>query len=301
MKLKAYFAQFDSKEVRNAYLFLLPILIVIIMFVFIPVVNTFINSLYHDISHMPPKRFVGFRNYSRLLQNKDFLSALVFTMQVTIVAVALEAVIGMVFALLLNEEFKGRGGLRTVILIPWAIPTIVSAKMWQFMYDYQYGVLNWFLRNIGILSDRINWIGTANAAFWAIIIAELWKTAPFIVIIVLSGLQAIPRDLYKQAKIDGCGMFRTFWKITLPLVWPVLMISLIFRTIDTLRIFDLVYALTGGGPSGSTETLSTLGYSRFIAAANFGMGSTTAIVTFIVAFAIALVYIKVGKFSEGLK
>lgn len=299
MKLKAYFGQFDNKEMRNAYLFLLPILVVIIMFVFIPVVNTFINSLYHDISHMPPTRFVGFRNYSRLLRNEDFWSAMGFTMLVTITAVAFEAVIGMVFALLLNEEFKFRGVLRTVILIPWAIPTIVSAKMWQFMYDFQYGILNWLLMRIGM--ERVNWIGTADAAFWAIIIAELWKTTPFIVIIVLSGLQAIPRDLYKQAKIDGCGMFRTFWKITLPLVWPVLMISLIFRTIDTLRIFDLVYALTGGGPAGSTETLSTLGYSRFIAAANFGMGSTTAIVTFIVAFAIALVYIKVGKFSQGLK
>jgi multiple sugar transport system permease protein len=294
---KHIFQQYDKREVGIAYLYLLPGLLIIIAFVLAPVIGTFINSLYRDISYAPLE-FVGFSNYADALTNPDFWSAFRFTLLFTIASVALEAVFGMAFALVLNDKYPLRGLLRTVILIPWAIPTIISAKTWQFMYDYSYGLFNWLFLNTGLADEKINFIGNATTAFWSLVFTDVWKTTPFMVIILLAGLQAIPEDVYKQAKIDGSGMFRSFWKITLPLVRPVLAITLIFRTIDALRIFDLVYALTGGGPASTTETLSMIGYKYFVSDGDFGMGSTISIITFIVAFLITLLYVRVGNFGK---
>lgn len=298
--LKSIFKQYEKREVRNAYLFLLPILFVIFAFIFIPVIGTLVNSFYRDITYEEGTPFVGFENYVKILTNPDFWSSFGFTMLFTITAVLFETALGLIFALILNEAFFGRGALRTVILIPWAIPTIVSAKIWKLTYNYQGGILNYLAVAMGLSPDKIDWIGTGVNAFWSLMLADVWKTTPFVVIILLAGLQAIPTDIYKQAKIDGAGMLKSFFSITLPLIKPVLTITLIFRTVDTLRIFDIVYALTGGGPAGSTETLSSFGY-KYFANAEFGMGSTISIITFIIAFIIAIVYVKAGKFGESFK
>ncbi len=289
------FKQYNLREMRNAYIYLTPLLAVIFIFVFIPVAGTFVNSLYKDITFMPPREFVGLSNYGKAFGLPNFWGALRFTMLFTFTTVAFEAVFGMAFAVLLNEPYKGRGTFRTIVLIPWAIPTIISARLWQFIYNFEYGILNYLLINTGLASENVDWIGNATSAFWSICITDIWKTTPFITIILLAGLQAIPLNLYKQGKIDGCPMFKRFSKITLPLVRGVLAISLIFRTIDAIRIFDLVYALTGGGPSNSTETLSLIGY-KYFANGNYGMGSTVSIITFIIGFTLSIIYIKaVGK------
>ncbi len=296
MRIKELIHQYDKREIRNAYLFLFPAVMVIITFVLIPVIGTFWGSLFRDVTYLP-KRFIGLQNYASILTDVDFWRALRFTVLFTLVAVVLETFFGMLFALLLNESFKGRGFLRAVILIPWAIPTIVSAKVWKLIFDYSYGVLNYLFILFGFSSDKINWLGTSFAAFWSLIIAEVWKTTPFVVIILLAGLQAIPQDIYKQATIDGAGMFKRFRTITIKLIQPVLIIALVFRTIDSLRIFDLVYVLTGGGPGSSTKTLSVLGFEMYINDL-FGMGSAVSVVTFGVVFVITLVYLKVGRFQE---
>ena len=294
-----FLQQYEKGGVRTAWIFIAPLLLIVGVFVLLPVLGTFYTSLFLDVSYLP-EQFVGLRNYIDLLSSPDFWQALRFTLAYTVAAVTLEAFFGVMFALLLNEAFPGRGLLRVVILIPWAIPTIVSARTWQLIYEYTYGVMNYLVVNSGLVSERINWMGTEFGAFWALVFADVWKTTPFVVLILLAGLQAIPEDIYQQAKVDGAGLFRRFYKITLPLLMPVLVISLIFRTIDSLRMFDLVYVLTGGGPGGSTRTLSYLGFEAF-ANDNFGMGSTVSVVTFIVAFAITLVYLRAGKFSEQLK
>jgi multiple sugar transport system permease protein len=286
-------------EMRTAYLFLVPLLAIVGFFILLPVLGTFYNSLFLDVSWISP-RFLGFANYTQVLANPEFWQALRFTLLYTLAAVTLEAFLGLVFALLLNESFPGRGLLRVAILIPWAIPTIVSAKIWKLMYEYTYGILNFLVVGLGLSAEKINWLGTSFSAFWALVIADVWKTTPFVVLILLAGLQAIPEDLYKQAIIDGAGMWRRFRAVTLPLVWPVLVIALIFRTIDSLRMFDLVYVLTGGGPGGATKTLSFLGFESF-ANDNFGVGSTISVITFLIALAITVVYIRVGRFSESLK
>ena len=299
MALNNFLQNYEKKEVKIAWLFLAPLLLVVGIFILLPVIGTFINSLFLDVSYLP-KQFVGLQNYLKLLNSPDFWQAFRFTLAYAVAAVFFEAFFGVIFALLLNEAFPGRGILRVIILIPWAIPTIVSARTWQLIYEYTYGVMNFLVMNLRLAPERINWMGTETGAFWALVFADVWKTTPFVVLILLAGLQAIPEDLYKQAKVDGAGLFRRFYKITLPLLKPVLVISLIFRTIDSLRMFDLVYVLTGGGPGGSTRTLSYLGFEAF-ANDNFGMGSTVSVITFIIAFAITLIYLRAGKFSEQLK
>jgi len=298
-KAKTVFARYEAREVRGAYLFLAPALLAIVLFVLVPVVGTFWTSFHRDVSYLP-REFVGLSNYVSLLGNTRFWWAFVFTLLFTVVAVSLEAVFGLLFALLLHQSFPGRGWLRTAILVPWAIPTIVSAKVWKLIFDYTYGVLNYLVAGIGLADDRINWLGTAATAFWSLIIAEVWKTTPFMVIILLAGLQAIPEDIHRQARVDGARMVRRFVSMTLPLLRPVLVIALIFRTIDSLRIFDLVYVLTGGGPGGGTTTLSLLGYEYFTSD-RFGIGSAVSLVTFAVAMAVTVVYIRMGRFRRSIE
>lgn len=294
-----FLQNYEKGEVRTASFFLAPLLLIVGIFILLPVLGTFYNSFFLDVSFLP-KQFVGLKNYTRLLSSPDFWQSLRFTLAYTIAAVSLEAVFGVAFALLLNEVFVGRTVLRVVILIPWAIPTIVSARTWQLIYEYTYGLMNFLVMNLGIAPERINWMGTEFGAFWALVFADVWKTTPFVVLILLAGLQAIPEDLYQQAKVDGAGLFRRFYKITLPMLKPVLVIAMIFRTIDSLRMFDLVYVLTGGGPGGSTRTLSYLGFEAF-ANDSFGLGSTVSVITFLLSLAITLIYLRAGKFSEQLK
>lgn len=291
--------RFSRNDMRTAGVFLLPALLVAVLFVLVPVLGTFWNSLFRDVSYLP-RTFIGFKEYADLFTREDFLRALRFTLAFTVVAVFFEAVLGIGFALLLNELFPGRGVLRTIILIPWAIPTIVSAKVWKLIFDYSYGVLNYLVVTTGISDGRINWLGTPLAAFWSLIIAEVWKTTPFMVILVLAGLQAVSPDIYKQARIDGASLWRRFVSITLPLIRPVVVIALVFRTIDSLRVFDLTYVLTGGGPGGTTKTLSMLGFEYYANDA-FGTGSAISVATFLIVLVITLVYIRVGKIGEAVR
>ncbi len=291
--------RYAKTDLRTAALFLLPTLLVVALFVMVPVLGTFWNSLFRDVSYLP-RSFVGLSEYASLISREDFLRALRFTLAFTVVAVFFEAVFGIGFALLLNEVFPGRGILRTLILIPWAIPTIVSAKVWKLIFDYSYGVLNFLATTLGFADARINWLGTPLAAFWALIVAEVWKTTPFMVILVLAGLQAISPDIYKQARIDGASLWRRFTLITLPLIRPVVVIALVFRTIDSLRVFDLTYVLTGGGPGGTTKTLSMVGFEYYANDA-FGTGSAISVATFLIVFLITLVYIRVGKIGESIQ
>lgn len=291
--------RYEKREVVSAYLFLLPALLAVLLFVLAPVIGTLWTSFFRDVSYLP-REFIGFENYRTVLTNRQFWHAVWFTLAFTVVAVAGEAVFGLAFAVLLHQRFRGRGILRTVILVPWAIPTIVSAKVWKLIFEYTYGVLNFIVTNFGFSDAKVNWLGTTFNAFWALIIAEVWKTTPFVVIILLAGLQAVPEDIYSQARIDGARMMRRFWTMTLPLLRPVLVIALVFRTIDSLRIFDLVFVLTGGGPGGGTTTLSMLGYEYFTND-RFGLGSTISLLTFAVAMAVTILYIKVGRFRQSLE
>lgn len=264
------------------------------MFMLFPVLGTFFNSLWKDVTFLP-KKFIGLQNYLRLFQDKQFVGSLFFTLAFTISSVFFEMVLGIIMALIINEKFKLRGLLRGIILLPWAIPSIIGARIWQLIYQYEYGPANFFW--IKLFHHPINWLGTSTGAFFSLLMADVWRTTPFVAIILLAGLQTIPEEIYKQAKVDGTNMFSRFFKITLPLMKPLLLVALLFRTIDALRVFDIIYIITNGGPGGATSSLSLYGYKYFLLG-DFGYGSTVSVILFFIALGMALIYLKIGKYRE---
>lgn len=289
-----------ATESYLAYMLLAPVIILIGSLILVPVIGTFIGSFYRDVTFLPPVKFIGFVNYKRLLSDVHFLQSTLFTVLFTVVAVFFETVLGMFYALVINEEFRLRGLMRAVVLIPWAIPTIISAKTWSLIYNFNYGLLNYILTHLHLSNHPVNWLGTPISAFFSIVIADVWKTTPFMAILFLAGLQSIPKELYEAAEVDGASLSKQFFKITLPLLRPVIVIALVFRTIDSLRIFDLIYVLTGGGPGGATSSISIYGFNLYILG-DFGYGSAVSVFTFLLILLFTVSYLKVGRFNEGLK
>ncbi len=286
-----------AKGLWGIYGFILPLFLFIFGFILFPVVGTFWTSLFRDVAFLP-KRFLGLANYIRLLKDPNFWRSARFTLLFTFGSVALEVALGTIFALLLNEKLPLRGWLRAAVLIPWAIPIAISARVWELGYNYNYGLANYLFLKLGICSGPINWLGSGTGAFLSLLLADIWKTTPFVTIILLAGLQAIPEELYQQAKVDGTNFYQRFIKITLPLLRPVLLVAILFRTIDALRIFDLVYVLTHGGPGGMTTSLSLYGY-KFFLSSDFGYGSAVSVACFLIAFSLSILYLRVGKFGRN--
>ncbi|WP_363320933.1 sugar ABC transporter permease [Mahella sp.] len=269
-----------------------PALLCILLIAIYPVFRTFSLSLTDMKMQFPNMaKYIGLDNYISLLQNDRFWSATYNTLFFTVVSVALELVIGFVMALIMNMPFKGRGLVRAAVLVPWAVPTTISATMWKFMYHDQFGVINDILFRMGFIDQYQSWLGSTSSALWCAIIADVWKTAPFMGLLLLAGLQTIPAELYEAATVDGASKVKQFFRVTLPLVMPTMLVALIFRTLDAFRVFDLIFVLTGGGPGNSTETLSMYAYTTLFRNLNFGMGSAIAVLIFIFIFLISLVYI----------
>jgi multiple sugar transport system permease protein len=285
-----------KKEFKQAFLFVTPLVIFIFFFILLPICGTFWTSLWQDVTFIS-KKFIGLENYLRLLNDQHFWQSTCFTLLFPLISVFLEMIFGMIFAIVLNETFRFRGILRGISLIPWAIPSIIGARIWQLIYRYDYGLANIFLKMLGIQS--INWLGSPVGAFSALILADVWRTTPFVAIILLAGLQTVPHDIYDQAKIDGSNFVQRFFRITLPLIKPIIIIALLFRTIDAIRVFDLIYIITGGGPGGVTTSLSLYGY-KFFLLGDFGYGSTVSVILFLISFVIALIYIKVGRIRTSI-
>lgn len=199
----------------------------------------------------------------------------------------------------LNESFPFRGLLRACILIPWAIPAVISGRIFELIYNYHYGLANFLLRQAGLTEFPVNWLGSSPGAFFALVAADVWKTTPFVAIILLAGLSGIPEELYRQARVDGASLPQRFFRITLPLLRPVLLVALLFRTIDALRIFDVIYVLTGGGPGGFTTSLSLYGYEYFLAG-DFGYGSAVSFVLFLLALSLSIVYVRLSGYRKEI-
>jgi len=209
--------EYTLKEIKEASLFLLPLFTFILLFIFIPVLGTFITSLFKDVSFLE-KEFILFSNYQRLISDSRFWQAFRFTLLFIAVSVFLEIVLGLWLALILNMKIPLRGVLRACILIPWVVPAAVSARTWELIYNYHYGLANFFALSLGLSNQPINWLGTNMGAFLSLVMADVWKTTPFVVIILLAGLQAIPQELYAQARVDRANFLQIFYKVTLPLL-----------------------------------------------------------------------------------
>jgi multiple sugar transport system permease protein len=240
------------------------------------------------------RRFVALDNYAFLVHDPRFWSALGNTAYFAVVAVTLELLVGLAFALLLDGAVPGRGLLRASILVPWAIPTVVSAKLWAWLFNPDYGLVT------HALGGGVDVLGTPGRAMHAAILVDAWKTTPFVTLLLLAGLKTIPEDVYRAAEVDGASRLRVFRSITLPLLAPTIVLTLVFRTLDAFRVFDAIYVLTEGGPANTTETLSIYAYKTLMRAGDFGYGSTLAVATFLCVMAISVGYLRLlGRGAAG--
>lgn len=266
--------------------FVLPALLLLFFVTVYPVIYVVYLSMQRRLIIFDVSQFIGADNFLFMMRDERFWNALKNTLYFTAVSVPLEILLGLGIAVLIHRHFRFKGFARAIILIPWAVPTVVSAKMWEWIYNADFGILN------HLLGANINWLGDPLWAIHAAIVMDVWKTTPFAVILISAGLQVIPVDLQQAARIDGAGAWQVFWKITLPLLSPVILVVFIFRTLDAFRVFDAVYVLTGGGPANTTETLSIYAYKVLFQTLQFGYGSALSLFIFCSVGCISIFYIK---------
>jgi len=277
---------------RTGLLILIPALALVTFILVMPVVQTLLLSVARNTtSVLQSFDFAGWANYERLLNTPRFLTAVRNTLVFTAVTVPLELVLGVILALLLNRQLPGRWLVRMAILLPWALPTALTALMWRWMFNGEFGLFNALLQGGGLIEGRINWLGSIPLAMASMMAVSVWKTSSFVALLLLAGLQAIPRDVYEAAEVDGASAWRRFWSITLPLLRPAILVALLLRTMDALRAFELPFNLTDGGPLTSTETLSLYAYRLIFQYVNFNLGAAAMVLQFVIIMAIALVYV----------
>lgn len=289
------FRQTDRRYSDSAWglLFVAPALTLVCVFALMPILAAGWLGLHRHLPIFDIREFVGLANYIRLAEDGRFWSACGTTLYFTTVSVTAELALGLGLALLFDHGAR-HGGLawsRALILIPWAIPTVVSARMWEWLYHGEYGLLNYLLVRTGLVAEPVNWLGDPNWAIHGAILMDVWKTTPFAALLLLAGLQAIPRELCLAAQVDGASAWTIFRRIRLPLLLPIIVIVLIFRTMDAFRVFDAVYVLTGGGPGNSTETLSIYAYKTLFQTLQFGYGSALGTAMFFVVLVLTLGYV----------
>jgi trehalose/maltose transport system permease protein len=278
------------RRARLAWLLVLPLLTTLAVVALWPLGRTVWFSLTDAVLFdLGAAAYVGLDNYGLLLTDPEWWRSVWNTLLFTAVSVTLEVVLGFAIALTLDARFRGRGALRAAVLIPWAIPTVVSAKMWAWMFHDVYGVLNEILMGLGILSAPVAWTASPDLAMAALIAVDVWKTTPFVALLLLAGLQMLPRDCYEAARVDGAPALTVFFKITLPLMKPALAVAVIFRILDAMRIFDLVYVLTG--TTQQTMTMAVYARQRLIDFQDFGLGSAASTLLFLVIAMVTVIYL----------
>jgi ABC-type sugar transport system permease subunit len=293
----------EAAESRLAWLFVLPALVTIVCVAAFPILWTFWESLHlHDL-RMPwlGMPFVGWENYGEALADARAWSALGHTLAFTIMTVALELVFGLVLALGLDRKMRARGALRTAALLPWAVPTVVAALIWRFMFESPGGLADVALVRVGILTTPPTWFADPVAAWLPIVLADVWKTTPFVALLLLAGLQQIDPAVHEAAALDGAGPIRQLVDVTLPLLAPTLAVALVFRGLDAFRVFDVIYVLTGGGPGTATESISLYAFAVLFRDLRVGYGSALSMIVFAVSFVLALTWIRLLGAAREVK
>lgn len=285
----------ETNDRRLGYLLVAPVVILLLAITGYPLVYNIWNSFHFDnLSYANlPHKFVGWANFSAMFGSSQWVAALERTLVFTAVTIVFDMVVGLALALMMHRPFRGRGFLRAAILVPWAMPTVVSAMLWKTMFDPSAGFVDYILSAFHPAWSSIAWLGASVWRSWvAIFIADSWKNIPFVAILLLAGLQVIPNEVYEAARVDGASWWQSFRKITLPMLKPALSVALIFRTLQALLVFDVIYIMTGGGPGNSTETLSFLNYNTFIINTDFGLGGAMSIALVVLALVVSFIYVR---------
>ena len=284
----------EIRDARLAWLLMTPALVLLAVVALGPLLATIWESLFSHDLRLPwlGRTFIGPRNYLEAASDPRLRQALVHTVSFTLATVALELVLGLLLALVLDALLRFRALARVVVLLPWALPTVVSALVWRLMFAGDAGPATQLLGWIVPGSAQMNWLAGSRLAWVPIVLAEVWKTTPFVALLLLAGLQGIDRSLDEAARLDGGSALQRFFHITLPLLRPAIVVALVFRTLDAFRVFDLVFVLTGGGPGTSTEVVSMYAFTSLLQNLRFGYGSTLSVIVFLIGFILALAYVR---------
>jgi trehalose/maltose transport system permease protein len=287
----------QRKQTRLAWIMLAPAIVVVALVALYPLGVTIFQSFTDkQFLAIEPTKWIGLENYRILIHDTIFRDAIVTTVKFTVITVVFEFVLGMIIALVVNSNFKGRGVMRAVMLIPWAIPTVVSAQMWKWMYDDIFGVINDIGVRTHILSHSVAWISQPSTALASVCAVDIWKTTPFVALLLLAGLQVIPRDLYEAANVDGASQWKQFWHITLPLLRPAILVALIFRTLDALRVFDVFYVFFGSRVD--TQTMAIYDQNTIVSVGNVGYGAAISVAIFLIIALFVVIYVTFIRVEE---
>ena len=290
-------SKLQRRQTRIGWVLLIPALAIVALVAIYPLGKTVYYSFTNQefLQGIEPTKWVGLENYRTLWHDTIFRTAVWETIKFTLITVSFEFVLGMIIALVVNSSFKGRGAMRAVMLVPWAIPTVVAAQMWKWMYDDVYGVINDLGVRLHILSHPHAWISEPSTALASVCAVDIWKTTPFVALLLLAGLQVIPGDLYEAASVDGASKLQQFWRITLPLLRPAILVALIFRTLDALRVFDVFYVFFGNRPD--TQTMAIYAQSTIVGDGHVGYGSAVSVAIFLIIAVFVVIYVTVTRVS----
>ena len=287
----------QRRQTRVAWLLLLPSLAVVALVAMYPLGKTVFQSFTNqEFLALEPTKWVGLQNYTTLIHDTFFRHSIWTTVKFTLITVTFEFALGLAIALVVNSSFKGRGLMRAVMLVPWAIPTVVAAQMWKWMLDDTFGVINDLFVRIHLISHSHAWIADPGTALGAVCAVDIWKTTPFVALLLLAGLQVIPGDLYEAAEVDGASTLQQFWKITFPLLKPAILVTLIFRSLDALRVFDVFYVFFGNRPD--TQTMAIYAQSTIVGDGHVGYGAAISVAIFLIIAIFVVIYVTLNRITE---
>jgi trehalose/maltose transport system permease protein len=291
-------SRFKRRQTRVAWMMLFPALAIVGFVAFYPLGVTIYQSFTNEqfLAGIEPTKWVGLANYRELIHDSIFRDAVVTTVKFTGITVFFEFLLGMIIALVVNSSFKGRGAMRAVMLVPWAIPTVISAQMWKWMYDDVFGVINDALMRLHIISHPVAWISDPKTSLAAVSAVDIWKTTPFVALLLLAGLQVIPKELYEAAEVDGASKWQQFWRVTLPLLRPAILVALIFRTLDALRVFDIFYVFFGN--RADTQTMAIYDQNTIVGGGDVGYGAAVSVGIFLIIGVFVAIYVTVMRVEE---
>jgi trehalose/maltose transport system permease protein len=285
-----------EKQRRLAWYLIVPAVLVVLLVIGFPLAQVIVYSfMKYKLDGVTPASFAGLQNYAFVLSDPDWWRAVWNTLVFTFFSVTLETILGLAVALVANAPFKGRTLFRIALLVPWAIPTVVSSQIWKWMFNDVYGVVNLLLTNFHIIPEKIAWLAIPETALPVIIAVDVWKTTPFMALLILAGLQMIPGDMYEAGAIDGATGTRKFFYLTLPFILPTLLVALIFRTLDALRVFDIFYIMVGG--AGDMATMATYNRLQLIDFLDAGVGSATSVIILLFIMVFVILYTRISKTS----